>query len=103
LKLRKYWFKFDLSFGDPHPIGTLLGCGVTALSREEALELVRQRVFRAHVMPSVEKCVEDVQISDLDAKHVLPNIGDPSQRGVWFPLGYEPCPDEAPAAEHTRA
>jgi hypothetical protein len=93
MRLRKYWFKFDLSFSDPHPIGTLMGCGVTALSQEEALELLSERVFRSRAMPPIEKCIEDVEICQLDAKHVLPNICDPSQRGIWFPLGYQPCPD----------
>jgi hypothetical protein len=89
MKLHKYWFKFSLSMNDPHPIGTLMGCGVTASSRDEALELLRALVFRSHPMPSIEKCIEDVKISDLDTKHVLPNMGDCSQRGIWFPMGYE--------------
>jgi hypothetical protein len=29
--------------------------------------------------------VEDVNVSELDAGRVLPNIGDPTVRGVWFP------------------
>jgi hypothetical protein len=88
MKLYRYWFKFKLSINDPHPIGTLLGCGVTASSKPEALELLRERVFRSNPMPILEKCIEDVEPTELDAKHVLPNSGDPSQRGVWFPLGY---------------
>jgi hypothetical protein len=89
MKMRTYWFKFDLSVNDPHPTGTLMGCGVTASSKEEALELLRERVFRSQPMPSFKKCIEDVEMSELDKKHVLPNIGDSSQRGIWFPLGYD--------------
>jgi hypothetical protein len=88
MKLHKYWFKFNLSMDDPHPVGTLMGCGVTALSKDDALQMVRERVFRSHTMPSVENCIEDIANSELDAKHVLPNIGDPSRQGIWFPLGY---------------
>jgi hypothetical protein len=33
----------------------------------------------------VEHVVEDVDVSQLDAGHVLPNMGDPTLRGVWFP------------------
>ncbi len=92
MKLRKYWFKLDLTMNDPHPIGTLMGCGVTASSKEKALELLRERVFRSHPMPSIKKCIEGVEISELDTKHVLPNIGDSSQSGIWFPLGYDETP-----------
>jgi hypothetical protein len=89
MKLRKYWFKFDLSMKSPHPLGTLMGCGVTSASKDEALELLRERVFRSQPMPSIEKCIEDVEMAELDTKHVLPNIGDISQRGIWFPMGYD--------------
>lgn len=88
MKMHKYWFKFDLSMNDPHPIGTLMGCGVTASSKADALELLKEQVFLADTMPSIKKCIEDVEMSELDTRHVLPNIGDSSQRGVWFPLGY---------------
>jgi hypothetical protein len=88
MKMRKYWIKFDISMTDPHPIGTLMGCGVTASSKEEALALLRERVFQSHPLPAIKKCIEDIEMSQLDAKHVLPNIGNPSERGIWFPLGY---------------
>jgi hypothetical protein len=39
-------------------------------------------------MPAVVQVVENVDVSTLDQKHVLPNIGDVTVRGVWFPLGY---------------
>jgi hypothetical protein len=39
-------------------------------------------------MPTIERCIEDVALTELDANHVLPNLGDPTQVGVWFPLGY---------------
>ena len=97
MKLRKYWFKFHLSMNEPHPIGTLMGCGVTASSKEEALVLLRERVFQSQAMPPIERCVADVEKSDLDTKHVLPNMGDSSQRGIWFPLGYESGPERSPA------
>jgi hypothetical protein len=88
MNMHKYWFKFSLTFKDPHPIGTLLGCGVTASTYAEALELLRERTFRSQFLPEIEKCITDVELSDLDAKHVVPNMGDASQRGIWFPLGY---------------
>lgn len=62
---------------------------MTASSRDEALELLQQKVFRSQSLPAIEKCIENVELYELDAKHVLPNMGELSKRGVWFPLGYE--------------
>jgi hypothetical protein len=45
-------------------------------------------VFRAREMPPIIEVIEDVEVSALDPAHVLPNMGDPSQQGVWFPMGY---------------
>jgi hypothetical protein len=45
-------------------------------------------------MPSIKKCIEDVEMAQLDIKHVLPNTGDSSQRGIWFPLGYNSGEEE---------
>ena len=88
MKLLRYWFKFKLFFNDPHPGGTLMGCGVTAFSKDDALELLTQRVFQSHPLPSIENCVEDIELRCLDANHVRPNCGDPSRSGIWYPLGY---------------
>ena len=86
--LHRYWYKFKLTIDDPHPIGTLLGCGVTASSLDEALAILREQVFRSDTLPHLEKSIEDVPLSEIDPKHVLPNCGEFSRRGVWFPLGY---------------
>jgi hypothetical protein len=53
----RYWFTFH---DPPEASFFALGCGVTAVDREDAERLL------------------------LD---VLPNMGDPSIRGVWFPRG----------------
>ena len=31
---------------------------------------------------------EDIDVRALDPNHVLPNIGNVTSRGIWFPLGY---------------
>jgi hypothetical protein len=85
--LRRYWFEFRHTIHAPHPLGTLLGCGVTAFSHEDALQLLRERVFVGDPLPPIRRCVEDVDVSTLDPGHVLPNTADPTRRGVWFPLG----------------
>lgn len=85
MTLRRYWFEF--SPRPDLPIGTRIGCGVTGYDKQDALALLRERVFRG-VEPPVERVVEDVDVSTLDRGHVIPNMSPPSLRGVWFPLGY---------------
>jgi len=89
MKLHRYWFKFALTLSDPHPPGTLLGCGVTAYSQEDAVALVVEKVFTKIPLPAIESVQEDVDISTLDAGHVRPNMGNVLKRGIWFPIGYD--------------
>ena len=89
MELHRYWFRFDLSIGqDSH--GVLLGCGVTVFSYDDAIQLLERIVFKEQPLPNIKEFIEDVDVSRLDAKHVLPNIvGNPKKRGVWFPQGYD--------------
>jgi hypothetical protein len=81
MSLRRYWMRFQhnpsLSF--PRP-----GCGVTAHNYEDALAII----FRGRDVPQIEEVIEDVDISSLDQKHVIPNMEAPVWRGVWYPRGY---------------
>ncbi len=86
--LHRYWFEFDITLADLPPAGTLLGCGVTAESKEDAIGLM-ELVFRRGSLPGIKNCVDDVQLASLDQNHVTPNMGDPDKAGIWFPLGYE--------------
>jgi hypothetical protein len=84
--LRRYWFRF----GELPPFTILrLGCGITAFNKDDAIVLLRERVFAGREMPTIAEVTEDVDISTLDRGHVLPNMGVVGIRGVWFPLGYE--------------
>jgi hypothetical protein len=85
--LRRYWFEFDADAGELPP-GPGYGCGVTAHDRADAERLLRQVVFNEAAVPPTRKVVEDVDVSALDAGHVLPNMDAPTSRGVWFPRGY---------------
>jgi hypothetical protein len=73
--LRRYWFKTD-----PY-----LGVGVTAYSVEDARSLVEAAAQSLHMKFEVLEIIEDVDIRDLDQGHVVPNMGPPNFRGVWFP------------------
>jgi hypothetical protein len=88
-QLRRYWFTFDIDIRKPHPSGVLLGCGVTASDREDAEKILRERVFIAEPVPRIKSVIEDIDISTLDPGHVLPNMSDPTPRGVWFPLVHQ--------------
>jgi hypothetical protein len=83
--LRRFWIHLasDQSASDQSP----LGYGVTAFDREDALSLLRDRVFSGR-LPQIESIVEDVDVSTLDEAHVRPNMEAPAFRGVWFPRGY---------------
>jgi hypothetical protein len=87
--LRRFWFEFDTTLAQSPPLGTLLGCGVTAQSKEEALLMLKERVFRKEPLPRIKRYVEDVDTASLDKNHVIPNMGDPAVARVWFPLGYD--------------
>jgi hypothetical protein len=88
-RLRRFWFEFS-----PSDRLTCLnmGCGVTAFDYDDALYLLKNRVLESQLLdledlPIVSRVVEDVDVSQLDAAHVLPNMGLVTERGVWFPLG----------------
>lgn len=82
--LHRYWFTFA---GDARslPAGLAMGCGVTALNRDEAAALIQRDVLGGKELPAVARVVEDVDVGALDTNHVLPNVGPPNVRGVWFP------------------
>lgn len=85
----RYWIKFNFENYASIPSGTRMGCGVTALNYEDALKLINDKLFGNKPMAPIEQLIEDIDISTLDANHILPNIGLPTRRGIWFPVGYE--------------
>lgn len=68
--MRPYWIKTD------RPMS--LGVGVTARSEEDALGLFR-RVWPAERILSIQVAKD---MSDIDQKHVAPNMGDWLRRGI---------------------
>lgn len=82
MRLHRYW----ITFVRPH--GPRLGVGVTGYSRDDALAILRQKMFEGTVLPEVEKWEDDVDVRSLDQGHVIPNMMPPNQRGIWFPMGY---------------
>lgn len=80
--LRRFWLEFE---SHDIEVGYKLGCGITAFSEEDALDQLRRVYPKDIAFPTIGRLVADIDLSRLDANHVLPNIGDPTRRGVWFP------------------
>jgi len=85
--LHRYWIKFTGSPEDLWPCQ--MGCGVTAYDEEDALRLIQERIFQEKPLPPVQKIDTDIDLSTLDPSHILPNIGVPIRRGIWFPMGFD--------------
>jgi hypothetical protein len=62
---------------------------VTATDIGDAMAILRGAIFRGENLPEVEQITENVDISALDTDHVIPNMGNPLVRGIWFPAGFE--------------
>jgi hypothetical protein len=87
MKLHRYWFEFEDTSDFNLPKVFLLGCGVTAYDLDDALRLLQGRILQGN-KTSYVRVVENIDVSTLDPKHVLPNIGLVNSRGIWFPQGY---------------
>lgn len=85
MPLHRFWFKFK---GVKLYDSLRIGCGVTAHDYNDALAIMRETVFASEQFPPIEDVIEDVDISTLDQRHVIPNMEPPVFRGVWFPKGY---------------
>ena len=84
--LTRYWFEFDRSVSKLAVIVPF--AGVTAWSEEDAMELLRQRMFQHSEMPPIMSVSHNIDINGLDDKHVLKNMGPANIRGIWYPLGH---------------
>lgn len=85
MAFRFFWIELE---GDAGRLARSFG--VTASSRDDALDQLRRVVFINRAMPSVVTVVEDVDIESLDMAHVRQNMGVPVGRGIWYPMGYRP-------------
>ena len=82
--LHRYWFQFQVNEAEVQT-WLSLGCGVTAYDRDDALALLKEPVFRSAEIPKIERMTEDIDVTQLDPNHVLPNMGLVTDRGIWFP------------------
>ena len=84
VELTRDWFEFDWAEHEPPP-GARMGCGVTAYSYDDAVIILRDRLFDSAKLPPVTRVRENVDVTTLDQGHVIPNMDPPNWRGVWFP------------------
>jgi len=68
--------------------GMQMGCGVTAVNYEDALNILKEKVFIDGSFPDIKKVTENVDVSALDADHVRSNMMPPNARGIWYPIGH---------------
>jgi hypothetical protein len=76
--MHRYWITFESGL---RPSVLNLGAGVTATSEADA----RKMVADAFDKPIV-RAVEIFDMSLIDQRHVVPNMGNHFERGIWFPL-----------------
>jgi hypothetical protein len=86
MKCRRYWFQFEFKDFSDLPPGMAIGCGITAWNYEDAINILNDVFDKYGIKPAVKAVIEDVNISELDAGLVLPNMRPPNERGIWFPL-----------------
>jgi hypothetical protein len=86
--MTRYWFEFDFTNYINIPYGVILGCGVTGHEYEDVIKILKEKVFANKDLPQIKRVVENINLEELDQNHVIPNMLPPSNRGIWFPLGY---------------
>ena len=85
--LKRYWIEFK---ENQNLSGYLLQrCyGVTAFDYSDAIDILKDLVFKNTELPIVSNYTENIDIRNLDQGHVIPNMAPPNYRGIWFPLGF---------------
>jgi hypothetical protein len=81
--LRRFWIELEA------PIGGFRSFGVTAIDLDDARGLILRYLGRhldgLDALPTLAFLIEDVDVSTLDANHVLANSIPSIWRGVWYP------------------
>ena len=86
----RYWFEFDFEdYKDNIPAGVYYGCGITTSNYNQAILLLKNKVFINKEFPKILRFIENVDINILDQGKIIPNMRAPIYIGIWFPLGYE--------------
>ena len=79
MKLNWYFIKKGI------PNISNLGFCVTAWTKEDAIYLLEKRFSLIGEFDSNKDITKLNSLEELEKDHVLPNIGNPIPRGIWFP------------------
>ena len=71
--LTRFWFVTDKGYG----------IGVTGYSELDARQLIANEPSLSDAQ--ILKVIENVDVRSIDQGHVIPNMGPPNFRGIWFP------------------
>ena len=83
----RYWFEF-YETKDIYSLGLQLGCGVTAFNKEDAIKIIEETIFIHKELPAIKKCIENIDMRNLDQGQVVANMWAPNFRGIWYPIGF---------------
>ena len=86
VKLTRFWFEFNPP--EVSSLGLQIGCGVTAWTYDDAVNILQTTIFKDQATPVIKKVIKDIDISTLEANHIRPNLLPSNVRGIWFPMGY---------------
>ncbi len=84
--MKIYWIEFDFKEYKSIPPGLIIGCGITTFDYSDALSILKTNIFKREEIPPIKHQIENVDISELDINHVIPNMGQSNIRGIWFPF-----------------
>ncbi len=69
----------------------LQGFGVTAHSIPDALDILAKAGYRVPEDETTLRIKTGIRVSDLDERHVRPNMGPIVVRGLWYPFTVVGC------------
>jgi hypothetical protein len=96
--LVRFWFEFEAPTASR---SYRRWVGVTAWTIEDAKRLVKENAFAdLEELPPIIKMIENVDVSTLDANHVLRNMLPPNIRGIWYPMGLQLPPRQGKGNRH---
>lgn len=87
--LVRYWIEFSLEGFNEKVVtraGVRRGCGVTAYTEEDAIHILKTEMFSSTGVPKIKLIKANIDVNTLEEKHVRPNMGVVSNRGIWFPF-----------------
>ncbi len=86
--LIRFWIEFERENNSVLPYGLGYGCGVTAINFDDAINIIKNKMFDKDSIPEIKNKIENIDVNSLDSGHVLLNMHSPDRRGIWFPIGF---------------